>query len=123
MGTDTYSLDLSPHPGAARAARLAVEHCLRRWCLSAALDDACLIVSELVANSARLGSVFSLALTRKPAGLLIEVRDRSSEPPVLQAPGLDSETGRGLLLVEAYATAWGWRPEATGGKTTWARLG
>jgi anti-sigma regulatory factor (Ser/Thr protein kinase) len=46
--------------------------------------------------------------------LLIEVWDRNPNPPVTAEldgdglPNLESEAGRGLFLVGAYATQWGW---------------
>ena len=66
-----------------------------------------------------------LVQLRVSAGHLIaEVRDPSEARPELVAPGVDDEGGRGLHLVEALATEWGWYPlPADGtltGKVVWA---
>jgi hypothetical protein len=39
--------------------------------------------------------------------LLIEVWDPDPSPPVLTLPGVDAEAGRGLLMVDALSTDWG----------------
>jgi hypothetical protein len=66
-----------------------------------------------------------LVQLRISAGYLVaEVRDPSDARPQLAAPGIDDEGGRGLQLVEALATEWGWYPVTTGaavaGKVVWA---
>jgi anti-sigma regulatory factor (Ser/Thr protein kinase) len=119
----SHTLTLAPHPGAARLARLAVERWLRGWALSHLLDDVHLVTTELVSNAARLGAVFHLTVSHLNGdAVLIEVRDSGPGKPALRAAGPYEEDGRGLFLVEAYAVAWGWRPEGDG-KTVWARCG
>lgn len=66
-----------------------------------------------------------LVQLRISAGHLIaEVRDPSDALPELVAPDSDDEGGRGLQLVDALATGWGWYPITTGatatGKVVWA---
>ncbi|MFF0698551.1 ATP-binding protein [Streptomyces tendae] len=51
--------------------------------------------------------------------VVIEVDDGSPCTPVLRCPGPDDESGRGLLLVQALAEAWGVSPDGT---TTWCTL-
>lgn len=123
MITDSYSLKLGPHPGAAKVARLAVERRLRDWALPELLDDVHLVTTELVSNAARLGAVFELTISRPgDRAVLVEVRDSGGGEPAIRDAGLDEEDGRGLFIVRAYATEWGWRPEGDG-KTVWARCG
>jgi hypothetical protein len=123
MTVEFYSLKLSPHPGAARIARDAVDQRLQDWALPDLLDDVRLVTTELVSNAARLGAIFELTLTRHGEGaVLVEVRDFSGGEPALRAAGPEEEEGRGLVLVQACAAEWGWRPEAEG-KTTWATCG
>lgn len=118
---DSYSFTLGPHPGAAKIARLAVERRLNEWALPDLLDDVHLVTTELVSNAARLGAVFELTISHPgDDAVLIEVRDSGSGKPEPRTPGPDEEDGRGLFIVQAYAAAWGWRPEP-GGKTVWAR--
>jgi hypothetical protein len=60
------------------------------------------------------------------AGLVrIEVADAAStkSPPTAPLlPRLDEESGRGLLLVTALATRWGFTPRHPVGKTVWAEV-
>jgi anti-sigma regulatory factor (Ser/Thr protein kinase) len=94
---------------------------LRVWGLVPIMEDAKLLVSELVTNALRYGAgeeiEFRLVITVK--GLLIAVNDGSDRRPALSVAGADSESGRGLLLVAAFAEDWGVSPD---GKTTWCTL-
>nr|PZN11516.1 MAG: hypothetical protein DIU75_24195 [Mycolicibacterium hassiacum] len=42
--------------------------------------------------------------------------------PRQASPGEFDVSGRGLLLVEALCSRWGYRPSALGGKTVWVEL-
>lgn len=94
---------------------------LRLWGLAALMDDAQLLISELVTNALRYGEggqiEFRLVITLQ--GLLIEVNDGSAQRPRLNVVGASSETGRGLYLVDALADDWGVCPDGT---TTWCTL-
>jgi anti-sigma regulatory factor (Ser/Thr protein kinase) len=81
-----------------------------------ALDDARLLVSELVANSmrhARLGPDDTIRVTAEvgEGTLRVDVIDGGSgdTPPVAGGirPGPGAESGWGLYLVETLATRWG----------------
>lgn len=83
-------------------------------------------MAELATNAvthARVpGRDFELRLTLCPTTLRIEVSDaRADREPAPRPPTPDSETGRGLLLVEALATTWGTADRVVG-KTVWAEL-
>jgi hypothetical protein len=54
--------------------------------------------------------------------LRIEIRDRGSGGPEVQAADTQSEHGRGLLLVSAVSSAWGVEPLEPAGKIVWAEL-
>jgi hypothetical protein len=54
--------------------------------------------------------------------LRIDVRDSSNRHPRQRTIDGDSETGRGLHIVERLASAWGSAPLAGGGKTVWFEL-
>jgi hypothetical protein len=128
LGTDRRTLpslsdELLPVAGAARQARnVATEACLR-WDLPHLVAPASLIVSELVSNivdHAHTMATLRLSLHRRY--LTIAVRDGSMAEPVKAAgtsPG--ARTGRGLILVDASASSWGWLP-TDGGKVIWASL-
>jgi CheY-like chemotaxis protein len=61
-------------------------------------------------------------LTRLRAVAHVEVRDRGSGGPEVQAADEGAEHGRGLMLVSALTEAWGVEPRAAGGKAVWAEL-
>ena len=53
----------------------------------------------------------------------MEVWDENFRPPEPNQAGLDDESGRGLMLVEALTERWGWDLPANGsGKIVWALL-
>ncbi|MEV7023098.1 ATP-binding protein, partial [Kitasatospora sp. NPDC093558] len=102
-------------------ARRLVMAILREWGVSLsadALHDIELCASELIANALlHTGSRCTVAIRWGAGRLRIEVTDRL---PDLLRPSrcAESTSGRGLLLVEALATAWGWHPIGTG-KVVW----
>jgi predicted transcriptional regulator/DNA-binding XRE family transcriptional regulator len=51
--------------------------------------------------------------------VLAGVADASPRTPVLLNLGIDAEGGRGLALVEAFSTRWGWHPTATASLVKW----
>ncbi|SHN16463.1 ATP-binding protein [Actinacidiphila paucisporea] len=106
-------------------ARREVRDCLVAWRRDEAVDSALLVVSELVGNALRHApnSVIGLTVTAGGGEVLVEVRDGSRKPPVMEPhPDPYSETGRGLPLVHALSRDWGWAPHEDGTKTTWAVL-
>ena len=116
------------------SARRFVADVVRSWGFDADLaDDAALCTAELVTNAilhAHTG--IDLVVRRLGGGVRVDVRDRSSKPVEVLvstvAPGeasvLDDETmsGRGLLVVEGIAAAWGVDYGADG-KTVWFTVG
>ncbi|MFB7497338.1 ATP-binding protein [Streptomyces sp. NPDC056161] len=130
-----------------KAARDAVGSYLRTWGLAHAVDDARLIVSELVGNAVhhavpddRLAVPggarrVDVSLMTWPEVLVIGVSDEDSTPPDLPlgefiSPALAGDfseallldRGRGLLIVQRLAEAVWWSPGTKGGKTVWCRL-
>ncbi|WP_067489218.1 ATP-binding protein [Actinomadura hibisca] len=102
---------------------LAEAH-LHKWGLAAIVDDSLLVVSELVTNAVAKvpGHLIGFALLKWPTVLVIEVSDEHQESAVLQKPGAEGESGRGLFLVEALALHWGQRRSAGGWKTVYALM-
>jgi hypothetical protein len=47
----------------------------------------------------------------------LAVSDPSDTQPILKRPGPDTETGRGLLLIDSLSDAWGILPRPTRGKS------
>lgn len=109
-------------PGKARAfIREHVERLGHPRCV----DDAAVVVSELVTNAVDFAPWGPVFVALPPAGgrLLIEVWDLSPEPPVLREPEpdvLDTE-GRGLHLVKELSLSYGF-DQRGGWKVVWALL-
>jgi serine phosphatase RsbU (regulator of sigma subunit)/anti-sigma regulatory factor (Ser/Thr protein kinase) len=100
---------------------------LRSWELPAGvIDDAVLLVSELVANGVQHAGTKLEVSCRLGKGVL-EVRVTDRHParmlpdPATRAGDSDSERGRGLLLPTAIASAWGVTYQS-GDKTVWFLL-
>ena len=118
------SVRLSLPPAAAAAA--VARQLLRQRCSSLPgpeLDDALLLVTELVANAVRHGEgPVTLALTRDHGRLRVEVTDASPRRPRPRDRGVEAESGRGLQIVDVLATRWGSEPAGSAGKTVWFEL-
>ncbi|MET9883346.1 ATP-binding protein [Streptomyces sp. NPDC006430] len=87
-----------------------------------------LVTAELASNAIRHGSLpgrdFRLALLVLPDHFRIEVTDTRPErlpPPVPPQPA-DETSGRGLLIVQAYADRWGHTARDAYTKTVWAEV-
>ena len=120
-----FSVPLSATPRGARLARLLACEQLREWGLP--LDPAEHLVAELAANAATHGRVpgrdFRLTLYVVGDTLRIEVTDtRGDRLPHTELPPPDTESGRGLLLVDALSTRWGVSPGPAPRKTVWAEV-
>jgi len=71
------------------------------------VDDAILVVSELVTNAALHGrGPVVLEVSVEDAAIVIAVSDTGDEDPVRQPPDQLSEDGRGLRIVDRLATEW-----------------
>ncbi|MGN9844816.1 ATP-binding protein [Nonomuraea sp. H19] len=119
-------------------ARLHTRLLMEKWRLMAVVDDAELVVSELVTNAIRAANVIPLQarypeihdrmevvclrLYSLASEVLIEVWDRKNEPPTRHECTPDDEGGRGLFLVEHLSIQWGTRYPQFGGKIVWSRL-
>jgi anti-sigma regulatory factor (Ser/Thr protein kinase) len=116
-------------PEAAAMARLRVRELLesRDAPVEAdAVDVAVLAASELVTNAvqAEPSETVTLGLALRAGCLRIAVLDTSPEPPAVReaAPGELTEDGRGLALVAALASCWGWHRIPGGGKAVYAEI-
>ncbi|MFG3021747.1 ATP-binding protein [Streptomyces sp. NPDC048254] len=123
-----FTVQLSATRRGARLARLLTERQLDDWGL--AYEAAVHVVAELASNAVLHGRVagrdFRLGLRLRPDRTLrIEVTDaRGDRVPYVHDPvGADAESGRGLLIVGAYADRWGTAEAPAGCKVVWAELG
>jgi anti-sigma regulatory factor (Ser/Thr protein kinase) len=118
-------LELAALTTAVPCARLHARSIAQEWGLPTDQRDAGeLIVSELVTNgvkaSAGLASpVIRLWLGSDRQRILIQVWDGSDSLPERSDAGPDSESGRGLMIVDALSADWGAYREADG-KVVWA---
>lgn len=87
------------------------------------IEAAVLLSSELVANAlCHAHSPCRLSVRVDGSRLRIEAADADPAPVVLVRPGPYSPKGRGLVLVDALASAWGSRVDPGEGKTIWFEL-
>ena len=129
-------LELGALPTAVPRARLHTRRLLREWGLSELAETAELVVSEIVTNAMRASAAMARPhrhaappggvpavrfwLASDQQQVLIQVWDDSPRKPERQDPGLEAESGRGLLLVEALTADWGsWVPDGWSGKIVW----
>ncbi|GAA2006059.1 PAS domain S-box protein [Catenulispora subtropica] len=120
---ETAAVDLpSKHRSVAVGRQFAVETVDTWECPDADTRDTIeLLTSELLTNAVRHGrgtGAVTLRLLCFHDRLTVEVTDHSSREPRARRAGVGDESGRGLMLVEALAQAWGTRPTG-GGKTVW----
>lgn len=80
-----------------------------------------LLVSELVTNAVMHAQTDVLLHIALQPTLRVTVEDCSADPPAGRPRTADHEDGRGLAVLAALATRWGWQPTATG-KSTWFEL-
>src|SRR5687767_11604869 len=114
-------LELPPQADSPRRARHFVERELTDRCPPALVEAAALLASELVTNAVRHARTpLTLAVTPSSDGLRLEVQDGSERMPQLREPSSGAH-GRGLLLIDRIAEAWG-TEERPDGKTVWLEL-
>ena len=126
-------------PTATPCARLHARNIACEWGLHGLADTIELVVSELVTNAVKASTDrdqrphytdqhglawIHLRLSTDRRAALVEVWDENVTLPAPNQPGLDDESGRGLMLVEALAERWGWALASTRrGKIVWALIG
>ncbi|MFJ5679959.1 SpoIIE family protein phosphatase [Streptomyces sp. NPDC093097] len=108
------------------AARRQIRDVLHDWSDPDQVDSAVLLVSEIVTNVLMHtdGDALLVAEVSGERGsrrLRVEVADASDELPHLRRPGELASSGRGLVLLELLAGAWGVDPRGDG-KSTWFEL-
>ncbi len=86
------------------------------------VDDVCLLVSELATNAVIHGnSDFVVTMSRADGVVRCSVSDHETAPPRPRVAQHDAPSGRGLLIVDTIAVAWG-VTSLGAGKVVWADL-
>lgn len=116
------------HGASVRAARERLRRDLSGTCPAARMEDARLVMSELVANSLRHARPLSdqkiaVGWTVLPGVLRLTVTDGGSpgSVPTPRRPGELATGGRGLKIVQSLAERWGVEAEDSS-TTVWAEL-
>ncbi len=120
------SLALSPDRNAPAKSRQFVQDVCADWGLGRVASLAELVASELVTNAVtHARTPMNVTIRLVDDGLSVEVRD--ADPRPMFRPTTDTtatpgdEHGRGLLVLDAMADAWGTSPTADG-KVVWANI-
>lgn len=113
---------LAPIFYAPRVAReLAARACIQ-WEVPYIATAAQILCSELVTNAVRhAGTMIDLTISLREEQLRVSVRDGFARPARLRTPAATDDSGRGLLIVDTVASAWGNLP-IPDGKLVWAAL-
>jgi anti-sigma regulatory factor (Ser/Thr protein kinase) len=124
-------MELGALSSAVPCARLHARHVLWEWGQKSLTEDAELVVSELATNAVTATQAIEsihpvrLWLLSDGSRALIMMGDASPHPPRRIDPAAtDTDGGRGLLLVEALSSNWGWYTTRKAGttKVVWAEL-
>lgn len=124
VGPQQYGKIYESLPTSVRQVRHDVSLALYTWGLDELVDDTQQIVSELMANA--IGHTDSnkirTTITKiNERTVRLEVTDRSTREPLLLPADSSDESGRGIALVAALSSEWGWT-FISGGKTVWAEV-
>lgn len=117
------TLDLPLGNAAPTMARKAVRHMLIAWQLTDPdwLDEAELVVSELVTNAVRYGGgCIELSMQSHEGRVILKAADGSSVVPRDSGPRAGGG-GYGIRVIDACSEAWGVE-DFHGGKRVWVRL-
>lgn len=119
-------LSLAPAPEAPARSRQFTQDTCALWGIGRVAGIAELVASELVTNAVvHARTPFTVTLRLTDGRLHVAVRDGDPRPMLRPSPGAsggpDDEHGRGLLLLDAMADAWGCSPTADG-KVVWATI-
>ncbi len=113
-------------PRQIRSARDEVRTVLYDWAEADQVDSAALLVSEVITNvlvHTEGNALLSVEVLGRPGSrrLRVEVADSSDDMPHLRHPGEMASSGRGLVLMDELADAWGVEPRGNG-KSIWFEL-
>jgi anti-sigma regulatory factor (Ser/Thr protein kinase) len=131
--------ELTSSPATPSWARCQTRTVLRGWGVNAeTIETAELLVSELTTNAVKFTHPASFSWWQSPGRaraerivltlrhltdqVVIEVSDPDMNPPRLGDSGVNAESGRGLMLVDALSKEWSYFFPPSGGKTVYCVL-
>lgn len=107
-------------PEAVRDLRKWSASLLSSWGLADSVDDVVLLLSELATNAIRYGdgdrALLLISYIEDRCAVRVEIVEASSTPATVKEPDAVSENGRGMFIVDAYASDWG---VGHNGSSTW----
>ncbi|AJC60123.1 ATP-binding protein [Streptomyces sp. 769] len=111
-------------PAHVRIARNDALQTLRRSGLAHRLHDVRLLVSEVVTNAVQhtCSPSFTVTVHMTHNEVIVAVEDASPEVPLRHRPQTGDEHGRGLVLLDLLADAWGVDITDHGTKVVWCCL-
>ncbi len=121
-------LELAALPTAVACARAHAKQVLWEWGLEWLMEDAALLVSELMTNAITASwspeekGLVALRLLGNHERVCIEVWDQSSDNPVPRDVDDEGESGRGFAVIEALSYGWGWRRVSASLKVVWCEV-
>jgi anti-sigma regulatory factor (Ser/Thr protein kinase) len=121
-------LELAALPTAVSCGRLHTRHVLWEWRLHQLVDDAEVVVSELLSNAVKASGmskgvdVIALRLLADDQRLVVEVWDHSPLDPQPRQVDEASEHGRGFMVIGALGNRWGYRRLSARVKVVWCEL-
>ncbi|MGC0376143.1 ATP-binding SpoIIE family protein phosphatase [Streptomyces sp. SAI-229] len=113
-------------PERVSVARQQLRELLHDWSSPDQVDSAVLLLSEMLTNVLVHTDADALLLAEVTVGgdgrrMRVEVTDAGDDLPHMRRPGELASSGRGLLLIELLAHAWGVDPRGRG-KSIWFEL-
>jgi two-component sensor histidine kinase len=110
-------------PAQLRVLRTQLRHLTGLWALSEDCTDRVLmVVNELTSNAIdHARTTCAITVRHSKALVRVLVADDSPLPPRIAPYDVHATRGRGLQMVKAMASRWGWTPRS-GGKTVWAAV-
>ncbi|MEU9348958.1 ATP-binding protein [Streptomyces sp. NPDC048278] len=119
----------SKDPESVQSIRCFVRETLAGWGLRACANDLTNVANELAVNAAQHAlsqhgepDKAWLGLAHTGGTVVCAVTDPSPKPPSRRSPQHLAAAGRGLVIVDALTSQWGYARTHSGGKIVWARI-
>lgn len=120
--TDAQYDPIADSVGAAR--RWAAKWLAGQGIPDTVIDDVALCLSEVLTNAVRHqrgSAALHVRVAVLEHSVRFSVRDGNSAHPVPRSPAYDDENGRGLVILDALSSSWGFACSAAG-KSVWCEV-